>query len=502
VRQPRSRATDPFQRLLRQEEGIALVLALAVTVVIGMIGSTLMIYATGNQQKATRSSFDSDAHGFAEAGVNNAFSVLANPMVNPLSPTALPSSLATANTTYYDSGYVKWWGTFDPPTRSWRLNAVGYMRNPTGSTEPVTRRVGMSTTIRPQPSQALQQIPTWNYIVSTRTGTPGGCDQDLNNSAEVTARMYVMGNLCLATPSEVTGGPLMVKGNMTLAVNTNVGSSSSPISDVHVAGGCSYKGGAYNTPCGAADHVWASVSDATPVDLTVPTADFSAGGWYTNAAPGPTHGCTTQSGTVPVFDNDTIPNNSVPTVFNLTPPSSDYSCIVLNAAGGVIGQLSWDHAAKVLKIVGTVFIDGSAMANFGAQNVAIQYDGTGTLYLSGGFTVTNTMLCAVIVNGACDSAGWDPNKELLAVVTGNLGGVSSDSAVVVKSSDFQGALWSAATIEMDTHSNVQGPMVAAREIFKNTSEALPFPWIQTVPAGIPGNAVTSYVADPPHDYVS
>jgi len=95
-----------------------------VTVVVGMMGSTLMIYATSNQQKASRSSFDATAHGFAEAGVNNAFAVLANPMVNPLSATTLPNSLATANTTYYDSGYVKWWGAFDPATRSWSLNAT------------------------------------------------------------------------------------------------------------------------------------------------------------------------------------------------------------------------------------------------------------------------------------------------------------------------------------------------------------------------------------------
>jgi Ni,Fe-hydrogenase III small subunit len=502
MRQLRSRATDPFQRLLREEEGIALVLALAVTVVIGMIGSTLMMYSTGNQQQATRSSFDATAHGFAEAGVNNAFAVLSNPMVNPLSATALPNSLATANTTYYDSGYVKWWGTFDPATRAWALKGIGYMRNPTGSPVPVTRQVSMTTTIRPQLQQALQQLPTWNYIMSTRTGTPGGCDQSLNNSVNVTARMYVMGNLCMNTPSQVTAGPLMVKGTLNLDVNTNVGSSSTPISDVHVTGGCSYKGGVRHTPCSAADHVWASVSDAVPVDVVAPTADFSADGWYTFATPGPKESCTTQSGIIPTFDNDTFPNNSVPTVFNLTPTSTDYSCVVVNSNGGVTGELSWNHTTKVLKIVGTVFIDGSATASYGDQHTAIQYDGTGTLYLSGTFTVTNTLFCAMVANNACDYIHWDPNTELLAVVTGNMGALPSDNAVVVKSSDFQGALWSAGTIELDTHSNVQGPMVSPREIFMNTVEAHPFPWIQTVPAGIPGNAVTRYVPDPPSDYVS
>jgi hypothetical protein len=78
----------------------------------------------------------------------------------------------------------------------------------------------------------------------------------------------------------------------------------------------------------------------------------------------------------------------------------------------------------------------------------------------------------------------------------------SDTAASVKNSAFQGALWSAGTIELDTHSDVQGPMVAPREIFKNTVLAHPFPWIQTVPAGMPGNAITQFVIDPPTDYVS
>ena len=48
--------------------------------------------------------------------------------------------LATANVTTYDSGYVKWYGVFDPTNTTWALYALGYMRNPTGSAQPVIRR--------------------------------------------------------------------------------------------------------------------------------------------------------------------------------------------------------------------------------------------------------------------------------------------------------------------------------------------------------------------------
>ena len=98
----------------------------------------------------------------------------------------------------------------------------------------------------------------------------------------------------------------------------------------------------------------------------------------------------------------------------------------------------------------------------------IQYDGMGTLYLSGTLTVDNTMLCAGVSGTACDYSHWDPNNEMLAMVTGNMGGQPADNAVTVNNSDFQGALWWAGTIEPDTHSIVQGPMVAPQEIFENT----------------------------------
>ena len=64
--------------------------------------------------------------------------------------------------------------------------------------------------------------------------------------------LYVMGNLCLQTPSQISQGIdptlLVVKGWMSLEVNTNVGADNAPIAEAHVAGGCSYKGAAFHSP--------------------------------------------------------------------------------------------------------------------------------------------------------------------------------------------------------------------------------------------------------------
>src|SRR5439155_19496706 len=198
--------------------------------------------------------------------------------------------------------YVKWWGAYNTATTTWSISSIGYMRNPTGGSQLITRRINVSVKVRPALMQKTNN-PAWNYIIATRTGTPQGCDESLDNSVNIQSPMYVVGNLCLNTPSQVTGGPLQVKGYMKLDVNTNVGSSGAPLNEVHVKNGCSYKTGAFVSPCTPTQKVWSTVVDANPIDLDLPTADFAS--WYVNSAPGPRQPCTTQSGTVPVFDNNT-----------------------------------------------------------------------------------------------------------------------------------------------------------------------------------------------------
>src|SRR5262249_39444725 len=204
-------------------------------------------------------------------------------------------------------------------------------------------------------------------------------------------------------------------------VNTNIGSGTTPLNEVHVKNGCSYKGGALASPCGPSQKVWAGISDATPPEITIPTADYA--GWYVNAAPGPKQACTQQSGTVPVFDNDTTFNNSVAGIFNLTPTSTDYSCIA-RVGSKVIGQLSWDHTAKLLTVNGTIFIDGSVTANYGWQNVPVRYTGQGTIYAGGTVLIKTTSLCADIdpSGTGCDFAHWDPNTTFLVFVANGTGG--------------------------------------------------------------------------------
>ena len=488
------------------ETGQAMVMSIGILVVLGLLGVVITVYSTAGQRHASRSSAGVSAYSLAEAGINNAMAVLSKPK-SALDATLLPSTFETANITAYDGGtttkppYVRWWGAFNAASKTWALTSIGYMRNPTGGSIPVKRKISVSVRVRPKFMQPTSN-PAWNYIIATRTGTPKGCDESLDNSVNMGSPMYVVGNLCLNTPSQISAGPLHVKGYAKLDVNTNIGSSGAPISELHVKNGCSYKTGAFVSPCTPTQKVWAGVSDANPIDLELPTADFA--GWYVGSAPGPRQACTSQSGTVPVFDNDTVWNNSVPGSFNLVPPSDDYSCVV-QSGSAVGGQLSWNHTTKTLTINGTVFIDGNVVANWGAQNVPIHYEGTGTIYVGGTMLITNTQLCATInaAGDSCDYAHWEPNSRFLVFVVNGSGGngdqVPIGDSIQLVNSGLEGGLFATNTIELDTHTKTQGPMFGSNEIFDNTVFAQTWPLI-TVPIGMPGTIVTEAAPDPPSGF--
>jgi len=478
---------------------MALVMSLGILVVLGMLGVVIMTYTTSGQRSASRSSADVSAYSLAEAGINNAMSVLGN-QKNAMDPTLLPSTLTTANTSHYDSGYVKWWGTYDSASTMWSVSAIGYMRNPTGASAPITRRITTSVKVRPKFTQKTTN-PLWSYIVATRTNTPGGCDESLNNSVNIQSPMYVVGNLCLNTPSQITGGPLQVHGYARLDVNTNIGSAALPIG-AHVKNGCSYKTPTLG-PCTPTQQVWNADND--PITLDLPTADFAA--WYVNSAPGPRQACTTQSGTIPVFDNNTTwdnPNGSVPGVFNLVPNSQSYSCII-QSGDDLVGQLSWNHTTKTLTVNGTVFIDGSATVSYGYSNIPIHYEGTGTIYLGGTLLISNTQLCANIneANTGCDFGAWDPKTRFLVFVANGIGGngqqVLTGDSIQLVSSTFAGGLFGTNAIELNTYSQSRGPMFAGSEKLDQTVYARTFPLIE-VPTGMPGTIVTEAPADAPSNF--
>ena len=484
-----------------------------------IVGTAVFAYTTETARSTRLTQQQSAAWAVAEGGMKTATAILNLPSNNALSATLLPGCTVAAagapppanpcyacpgggncTRTPVGDGYALWTASLNNRVSPavWTVTSWGYVRNPdTGSV--TAKQLRVTVQVIATLTQPLNN-PAWNYIYATRPATPGVCDEIIQQSVTVASPLYVNGNLCLQNTATIVSGPLDVKGSLTLTQRQNaVGSSSAKVSDVHIAGGCQWQNNAFHNPCqGAVDNVYATTLDSTPSAITPPVVYWDA--WYQNASPGPYFPCTTPSGTVPTFDNDqgavpdtTKRNNSVATAFNLT-PSASYSCKT------AAGELSWNATTHVLTVAGTIFIDGSAYIQNGAVN---SYNGQATLYLSGTFLQKNSKLCAGLNAGGtdCDTANWDPNTELLAIVANGSGGqVNSWDGEQLISATYQGALYATKGIDTDTTSSVDGPM-CGDVVNLGQSVTTSFPTITTVPVGMPSNP-TVYAQPLPPVYLN
>ena len=487
-------------RLLRAQGGITLVMSIGVLGLLTLTGTALVYYSSTTMRSAAYSNRNSSAYMLAEAGINEMMAILSRPENNALNKYLLgvqPDGTVLKTTSAYEGGTVTWWGVLNEGSATWSITSVAETKSPTGARATLIRRMlTAKVPVTPTLTQPLNS-PAWNYIYSTRIGN--ACDMVLSQSVHVASPLYVNGNLCLQNTAAISAGPLVVKGQLTLSQSANaVGSLAAPISEAHIGSGCQWKNGALHLPCSPLDNVFARVLDASPTQIAAPAVDWD--GWYRNASPGPYFACYTQSGTVPVFDNDqgslaspdsSKRNASVPGSFNLTPGTS-YSC---QTAGG---ELSWNASTRVLTVRGTIFIDGSAQVQNGALNT---YQGQGSLYLSGTLLVKNSKLCAHIAAGGCDSAGWDPNTTMLVVAANAPGGtqIPAGDSVQLVSSTFQGALYGTNAVEIDTTSQAIGPIVGST-VYLGQSTATSFPSVTVAPAGMPGSPMVYAQPNPPQLY--
>jgi Tfp pilus assembly protein PilX len=538
----RRRRSDVLKRL-RDESGIALVLALMVMFVLTIVTTTVIFYTTSNQHSSQLSLTRDGSYRLAEAGINNAMAVLGSPPDpatgignNALDPNVLcglPGKTYTSTSPCtikdtYSNGYTIWSAVLSSiaGTPTWTITSTGYVANTdiAGGATYSTKTLTVSVAVHPTLTQPLN-TPVWNYIYATKPpSTPAStCDETLTNTVNVASPFYVEGNLCLQQSSQVSKGPLVVKGRLTITQSAHAGTSAVPLSDAHIVNGCTAS--QTHVPCDwngtqtvqGLDMVWATVIDGTaPSGLTPPTPNYD--NWYLNSSPGPYFPCQTINGQAPlnplIFDNPVDANpgdtdaqklaystgaqgNNLATQ-DLT-PGFDYRCQTSS------GELSWNNTTKTLTIKGTIYIDGSVYVQNGAVN---KYTGQGVIYLGGTIFMKSASLCGAIYNGACDARtyqaspaqGWDPNTNLLCFVAKGTGGqVNVGDSAQFTSATLQGAVYAAGSIEVDTTSNVDGPMVGYKVILGQSSNTT-FPAITIVPNGMPSNPTAYAQPDPPTGY--
>jgi len=572
---------------------MALVMAIGIMAVLGIVGTTVMAYSTSATTESNQTGARTSAFALAEGGINNIMSILDLPTNNALDPDVLPKC-TTNNTKYSDpsaartststwlhatisSGTVDYCGTLVRAQALWYVTAIGNMRNPNNANSMVTKTLEATVTVTPSLTQPLNN-PVWDYLYAGHTGS--ACDQTLSNNISGASRMYVAGNLCLSPNVNLAQSSVIVGGNVDVSNNASVGANTNMSTRVetYVGGNCRYtNSGAWTACSGNQDpnHIYSKLSDGATIGvnhtapvIAPPAADFST--WYENSIPGPSQTCTSSSGTVPTFDNNyPSRDNSVSTIADLTPGSSYYcrvgqganttlvgavnatqTTITVNSAAGFptsssfririddeymdvtggfgtttwtvtrgvnsstaashvtsqsvdwstpsSGLLAWNATTKTLTVSGTIYIDGSAKVSNGSVN---SYNGYGTIYLSGTFLVGGTM-CAAITAGACNFAGWNPDKDLLMVVANGNGGQVNpgDSIEMSNNFSFQGGLYGTNAVEFGNNDNVDGPIVGSQILLSNNLTTNSFPLITVVPVGMPSNAAVYAQPNPPQSF--
>lgn len=571
---------------------MALVMAIGIMAVLGIVGTTAVAYSTSATTESSQSLSRQSAFTLAEAGINNVMSILDLPANNALDPDTLPK--CTNNNTKYsdptadrtatstwlhatlDGGTVDYCGTLVRASALWYVTAIGNARNPKKAGATNTKTLEATVTVTPSLTQPLNN-PVWDYLYAGHTGST--CDQSLNNNITGASRMYVAGNLCLSPNVNLAESTVIVGGNVDVSNNASIGANTSMSTRVetYVGGNCRYTLSGAWTACSGnqdANHIYSKLSDGTTIGvnhtapvIAPPAADFNT--WYENAIPGPSQSCTSSSGTPPQFDNNyPSHDNSLASVVDLTPPSSYYcrvgpgatttltgaitstqtSISVTSATGfptsqftvriddeymtvtagfgtttwtvtrGVNGStaaahvasqsvdwttapsglIAWNNTTKTLTVSGTIYIDGSAKVSDATVNT---YNGYGTIYLSGTFRITGTM-CAAVLNGACNFAGWNPDKDLLMIVANGNGGQVNpgDSILMDNNYTWQGGLYGTNAVEFGNNDSVDGPIVGSSIVLSNNLTTNAFPLINVVPVGMPSNQAVYAQPNPPQAF--
>ena len=492
-----------MSKRLRQEDGIALLLALGFTVALSLLVFGMTSYVTSNQHNAQNSNTDSVARGYAEAALNVAYSRLirANTAaggLNPSSATLLgcaagsngssdcssPTVLCLAYTSACPSPYAKTAGTatvygkftgtvassteagVTAPASSWILVATGFARNASGKVDAKVLRA--TVLISAGGSGAVASV--WNHVFMTAPLVANQCQADFaGNNLVIDVPLYVVGNMCLSgqgvVMKEKAGGQaldLQVGGKLSLSGSgTSVGdyttSPTTPITSGVVVGNCT--NGAITTStasCTNGSYRYSAATTGTFFPQASPeetdsdmTADYNA------FDPGPKHTCQTGVSSPggpladTVFDNvisatepDISGSSSAGASFELVPNSS-YSCISKN--GATVGELTWNNSSSASGGVAgkTLKINGSIFIDGNLTiSQSLTYTGTAVIEVAGTITLNGNATTICAVNTSCVFTSWQGNSgnnDMLTLVS--LKKATPSVSFTNNNIKFQGSLW-------------------------------------------------------------
>ena len=182
------------------ESGIALVMALLVMIVLTIGGVAVYQYTSATGTATRLSQQKASAAALAEAALQQAASILNNPVNNALYPSVLCTTPSlTCRRSDFANGYAIWGGTLDTRSGKWSLSSTGYVANSDTASGSSLTRYTMTATIHVSATltQPLNN-PAWNFVYATHTATPGVCDETIQQSVTI-ARIAALGSQVLVS---------------------------------------------------------------------------------------------------------------------------------------------------------------------------------------------------------------------------------------------------------------------------------------------------------------
>jgi hypothetical protein len=423
---------------LSPETGQSLVLALIMVLALTVSTAGLITYLTSNEGSFSRDRSATRALGVAEAGIQNAISVLSeyDKTLDLPQGTHLP---ATGSTSYTVDGGTGSWSAVKTQLHDashqydiWAITSTGKSADGT-VTRTVTEDARASPTVTPALpiyNYALYVggsggIPTWNNCLSGDTVN----NSFVGGSFTATGNLWIGNNLCFSGGAKITlpatnTYTLYTTGALQTGGSSGVGDSVDKLKLATIVGGC-YTSGSRSVACDntSKSNVYSvtyNFGNPGAVQTSAkPPIDFNV--WTDSNWKAPT--CT---GNPPTFeaagDNAASP---VP-VNNVTIDSNTYSCSFVDGAGNFLGSLAYDNGTKQLTINGEVFVNGNLQL---VSNPGFHYIGNGTLYVNGTVTSKNDVCGDPTTETStfCNtSAGtWDQTRADMEIVAMNVGNCPS-----------------------------------------------------------------------------
>lgn len=499
-----------LQRFVHEEDGIALVMALATMMVLAITTAGVLVAGTRNQREAFVSDQSREAFSIAQEGLAYAegciYAAAAN---NDSSPTCLTSTdLPTqpiGSGTYYASV---------------ASDGVTWTMHGSGTVGGVTRTVTAQANV-PSPVTSTQ-TGVWNYVYADASGS--SCATTVNGTVTISVPIMVRGDLCVGGSLNYTGVQLEIGGNLQVSGSAKIGTSTKPVTTVKVGltssstntctlgnnaavlpgvGGCDGK----HSPLFAT-----TIAEGVDVTPTMPCigqpsswdaacTGTNDGTWttlkseYNTQAALPKSGCPSN-----LFDNDSTLNNSDSSISSVLLSNTAYDCKLGSTSSPCtssinVCEIKWTPSTHALAVNGIFYFDGSLTIS----GTAI-YSGQASFYFTGGVGTTGSpVFCGAsgTFGGSNCTTSWNPDADGIVMIEGCW--ANSTGSTLTTSSCFN--LGGGSSVQLGVYCTTQyttaggssnmGPVLAnSLNLGGNAQTLIPF---HVFPPGTPENTTTTYL---------